>query len=67
MNDILECVEACAAGQGAQQGHQDVIDKGSYNLAESAADNDAYSHVDDVSFEDKCLEFFHYAVNIAHW
>ena len=33
----------------------------------SAADNDAYSHVDDVSFEDKCLEFFHYAVNIAHW
>ena len=65
--DIFKCVEACASGQGTQYGHQYVIDKGSHNLAESAADNDAHGHVDDVSFEDKCLEFFHYAVNVTHW
>ena len=67
MDDVFECVEAGSACQGAQYGHQNVIDKRGHNLTESAADNDAHSHVDDVALEDECLEFFHYVVNIAHW
>ena len=58
MDDIFKCVEACASGQGTQYGHQYVIDKGSHNLAESAADNDAHGHVDDVSLRINALNSF---------
>ena len=49
--------EINAAGNHRDQGHDDVIDDGSSDLAESTANNNADSHVDHVTAHCKCLKF----------
>ena len=50
--------EINAAGEHGDEGHDDVVDDGSGDLAESAADDNADCHVDHIAAHRKGLEFF---------